>query len=56
MKADIYADKALIAHMLTCISNIQDYTKNDAELFFQSSLIQDAVIRNIKHWLNPASG
>lgn len=45
---EINKDSALIAHILQCIEKVEDYTGNDEETFQQSSLIQDAVLRNLQ--------
>lgn len=34
--------------MLDCIKRIEDYTKYDKSTFMESTLIQDAVIRNLQ--------
>lgn len=41
-------DKLYLTHILECISNIEDYTSNGRDEFFESTLIQDAVIRNLE--------
>ena len=42
------ADKIYVAHMLECIDRVLAYTENGQEVFMQSSLVQDAVIRNLQ--------
>lgn len=37
-----------IDHMLDCIQRIDEYTGRDRERFFESSLIEDAVVRNLQ--------
>ena len=37
-----------IEHMMTCIQKINEYTEESKEKFFNSTLIQDAVIRNLQ--------
>ena len=41
-------DAVYIEHMLTCIDRVLDYIGNDKEAFYQSTLVQDAVIRNLQ--------
>ena len=42
------ADKIYVAHMLECIDRVLAYTESGQEVFMQSSLVQDAVIRNLQ--------
>jgi len=37
-----------IEHMLICIEKINSYTEGSKEKFFDSPLVQDAVIRNLQ--------
>jgi len=37
-----------IEHMLACIEKINRYTEGSKEKFFDSPLVQDAVIRNLQ--------
>ena len=41
-------DRVYVRHILRCISRIEEYTQGGREAFFSSSLIQDAVIRNLQ--------
>jgi uncharacterized protein with HEPN domain len=41
-------DRVYIQHILRCISRIEQYTEAGREAFFSSTLIQDAVIRNLQ--------
>ena len=41
-------DAVYVEHMLTCIDRVLDYIGNDKEAFYQSTLVQDAVIRNLQ--------
>ena len=41
-------DAVYIEHMLTCINKILEYIGNDKESFYQSTLVQDAVLRNLQ--------
>ena len=42
------SDKVYLDHMLECIQNIEAYTKNGKMEFMDSTLVQDAVIRNLE--------
>ena len=37
-----------LRHILRCISRTEEYTRGGREAFFASTLIQDAVIRNLQ--------
>jgi len=41
-------DRVYLIHILECIRQIEEYTIGGREEFFNSRLIQDAVIRNIE--------
>jgi len=41
-------NKVYIEHMLECIEKVHSYTEGSKEKFFGSSLVQDAVIRNLQ--------
>lgn len=41
-------DKIYIIHIIECISHIEEYTQNDKSTFFESTLVQDATIRNLE--------
>ncbi len=41
-------DTILVEHMLDCIGRIQKYTQGGRQKFFDSELVQDAVIRNLQ--------
>lgn len=41
-------DRVYITHILECIEKIEQYTASGKEVFFNSPLIQDAVIRNLE--------
>lgn len=41
-------DKLYLTHILECIENIQSYTTGGKDAFMASTLIQDAVIRNLE--------
>ncbi len=42
------SDKIYLIHVLECINKIEDYTKAGKKAFMQTSLLQDAVIRNLE--------
>jgi len=48
MKPDAHADRALVEHMLECVTRIREYTRDGHNVFLHSRLIQDAVIRNLQ--------
>ncbi len=49
MKPGPAADEVLVAHMLDCIGRIERYTSGrDRAVFDGSSLVQDAVVRNLQ--------
>jgi uncharacterized protein with HEPN domain len=41
-------DKVYIEHIIDCIDLINDYTEYDKFKFMNSSMVQDAVIRNLQ--------
>ena len=41
-------DKVYLVHILECINNIDRYTEEGRNKFMESSLVQDAVIRNLE--------
>lgn len=41
-------DRIYLKHILECIQRIQNYTGGGKELFMGSTLIQDAVLRNLQ--------
>lgn len=41
-------ESVYIEHMLDCIQRIEEYTENSRERFFNSRLVQDAVVRNLQ--------
>ena len=42
------SDPVLLSHILECINRVQEYTGGDRATFFESRLVQDAVIRNLQ--------
>ncbi len=41
-------DKVHVSHVLECVSRIEQYAGNDRDAFMRSTLIQDAVLRNLQ--------
>ena len=41
-------DAVYIEHMLTCIDRVLEYIGSDKDAFYQSTLVQDAVLRNLQ--------
>jgi len=41
-------DRVYLRHILRCISRIEEHTKGGRDSFFSSTLVQDAVIRNLQ--------
>ena len=48
MKADGGTDLVLLEHIRDRISRIEEYTGGDGSKFFGSTLVQDAVVRNLQ--------
>ena len=48
MKASSEADRVLLDHIRECIERIQKYTGRERSVFFESHLVQDAVVRNLQ--------
>ena len=48
MKSSGTTDLIYLEHMLDCIARIEEYTELQRNRFFESRLIQDAVIRNLQ--------
>ena len=48
MKAGGKADGVLLDHIRECIERIQEYTGRERAVFFESHLVQDAVVRNLQ--------
>ena len=40
-------DLALLEHVRTRIARIREYTGDDRSVFYESHLVQDAVLRNL---------
>ncbi len=41
-------DRLYLEHILDCIRRIEDYTEGDKNRFMESTLVQDAVTRNLQ--------
>jgi uncharacterized protein with HEPN domain len=41
-------DRVYFEYILLCIEKIEDYTKTDKSLYMGSTIIQDAVVRNLQ--------
>ena len=48
MKRDGDTDQALVSHILECINRVELYTVEGQDGFCQSSMTQDAVVRNLQ--------
>lgn len=48
MRAGPHADRVYLQHMLDCIERVEQYCHDGEASFRQSTLIQDAVIRNLQ--------
>jgi len=44
----IKGDAVYVEHILDCIDRVEEYVEEGKESFFASSLIQDAVVRNLQ--------
>lgn len=41
-------DRVYFEHILLCIEKIENYTQTDKSLYMESTIIQDAVVRNLQ--------
>ena len=41
-------DRLYVEHILECISRIQEYCQGGEDAFFESHIVQDAVLRNLQ--------
>ena len=48
MKSGSEADRMLLDHIRECIERIEVYTGREQTVFFESHLVQDAVVRNLQ--------
>ena len=42
------SDQVLLEHIRECIERIEEYTGHERSVFFDSNLVQDAVVRNLQ--------
>ncbi len=42
------SDRILLAHILKCMDRIRNYTYGQRETFYNSHMVQDAVVRNLQ--------
>ena len=48
MRPTIPSDRVLLAHIRDCIDRIRKYTGNERSTFFNSHIVQDAVVHNLQ--------
>jgi uncharacterized protein with HEPN domain len=48
MQPNANTDRLYLSHMLECIEHIEEYTQGDEQLFRNSRLVQDAILRNLQ--------
>jgi len=48
MKPTPESDRLFLAHISECLERIEEYVGNDRQGFFESRMVQDAVIRNLQ--------
>lgn len=48
MNPTIQSDRVLLAHIRDCMERIREYTGNERSTFFESQIVQDAVVRNLQ--------
>lgn len=48
MQPDANTDRLYLSHMLESIEHIEEYTQGNKQLFRNSRLVQDAVLRNLQ--------
>lgn len=48
MKQPAQSDRILLAHIRECIEQIREYTGSERSTFFNSRIVQDAVVRNLQ--------
>ena len=48
MKPGGETDRILLDHIRECIERIEEYTGGEQSVFFESHLVQDAVVRNLQ--------
>lgn len=48
MKQPTQSNRILLAHIRECIEQIREYTGRERSTFFNSRIVQDAVVRNLQ--------
>ena len=48
MNAAVRSDRLLLEHMDSCMQRILEYTGGDRATFYSSTMVQDAVLRNLQ--------
>ena len=48
MKPDAQSDRVLLEHIRECIERIREYTGSRRASFYDSRMVQDAVVRNLQ--------
>ena len=48
MRPDTRSDRILLSHIRECLERIEEYTCGQADRFLSSTLVQDAVLRNLQ--------
>ena len=48
MKPDTQSDRVLLEHVRECIARIRVYTGGERATFYDSKMVQDAVVRNLQ--------
>ena len=48
MRSASETDAVLLAHIRQCLGRIEEYTEEGRDTFFESTLVQDAVVRNLQ--------
>ena len=48
MKSDPQSDRVLLVHIRECIARIREYTGGERTTFYDSTMVQDAVVRNLQ--------
>ena len=48
MKPGPESDRVLLANIRQCIERIRDYTEGSKTIFYDSSMVQDAVVHNLR--------
>lgn len=48
MRPDTSSDRILLSHIQECLERIEEYTDGQSDRFLSSTLVQDAVLRNLQ--------